>query len=387
MMVQWLRHVMKFFFKPAHKGERIETDFGSIQDAPKPFTAEQEDSTANPAKLVDTLASNVQEAIKQSQDARVKREQLNYLQCANRLDEAFYQWLLNSHDIALNAPLKHSSPSLILAHNILEQNLHADEQLPRKPASLPMLIRLLKDNDISLEEICKTLLSDPSLTDKLLKTANAPIFRRSVDPIVNIDQAVLSLGLNGIQRVVSTLVMQPMLKPTKQAEKAFSERVWDWAQLSALGCDLYCKTEGKEQGAWYLCGLLPALSLLQIYRQISSEPALITSLEQEPQTTFVSIYQECVNRHAWPLCREIRSKWGLPEHLDQVLQARQHQRQSQYCNPLSSAMHLASYQVLAAQQSAPLGDDEIELLCQSEAGLNQRILARMQALYEQHKAA
>ncbi|HCL37706.1 MAG TPA: histidine kinase, partial [Marinobacter hydrocarbonoclasticus] len=83
----------------------------------------------------------------------------------------------------------------------LERRLQMNEmeELPRKPGSLPMLMRALSNEATERKELTRIILSDPSLTDQLLQVANSPYFRPSEHVIESVDQAVFVLGVDGIR--------------------------------------------------------------------------------------------------------------------------------------------------------------------------------------------
>jgi len=217
------------------------------------------------------------------------------------LEQSFFCWLLCCSNDDLSRDSKEFRDKEVRVLKMLDQGYLALEQLPRRPASLPMLIKLLNDDESSHSEITKMLLTDPALTSQILKTANSPFFRISSDTIESVSQAVLVLGSRGVRNIVSATVMMPMMKRKNSLEGEFSEKAWQWALLSATASDQYSSRQGREPGALYLLGLLPSLAYLMIYRSLLACQKDVPSLGEIEPAIVRSILNKRCGKFAGPL--------------------------------------------------------------------------------------
>ena len=94
-----------------------------------------------------------------------------------QLEDHLFSWLLDVEPARLRAGTDSGEKELAELERRLQMN--EMEELPRKPGSLPMLMRALSNEATERKELTRIILSDPSLTDQLLQVANSPYFRSS----------------------------------------------------------------------------------------------------------------------------------------------------------------------------------------------------------------
>lgn len=183
-----------------------------------------------------------------------------------------------------------------------------DQNLPRRPNSLPLLIKLLNDSQCSREQISSAILADPALTNQILRTANSPYFRVSGGPIESIDKAIFIMGSEGIRQLISATLMKPMMKGHNKPEQQFSEKVWQWGLCNATATEEIYRISALQRSSYFLLGLLPALSQLIIYR-MASEISLSLEINEEESAILV---QQAIARNQWRICHLLANAWGLP---------------------------------------------------------------------------
>ena len=82
--------------------------------------------------------------------------------------------------------------------NDLFQRLKASNRLPSPPGVALKILELARSDDTSLDDLAKTISSDPALASRMLKFVNSPAagFGRQ---IATLDEAVNQIGLRGVQ--------------------------------------------------------------------------------------------------------------------------------------------------------------------------------------------
>lgn len=265
-----------------------------------------------------------------------------------------------------------------LTRRLLQGKLRL-ENLPRRPASLPMLIKVLKDDDLAFSEIAEILLSDPALTSRILNTANSPFFKTGSESVDTIEHAIRLLGTGGIRRVISATVMNPVFRNRNSKESsAFSEYVWSWALMSGSANDRYGQASGLTSGSLYLLGLLPALSLLLIQRSLEDLQAESFGDGEIDIWTRMAV----IGQMRWSLCKRIRKHWGLSEQYDDLIAAAEHAGNPGYNSPLHDALTLAMYAYLKRHECCPLNEQQVFTLISGDAVLNRKILAELASMQE-----
>jgi len=291
-------------------------------------------------------------------------------QSAKDLEYAFFCWLLDCK----NADLQNESIDFVEKERLLLKSLDQDtlslDQLPRRPASFPILIKLLNDTNTSLTEISSTLLSDPALATKTLQTANSPFFKMSSEPVDSVERAVFILGSQGIRNIISTTVMMPMLKGKGSKESLFSQKAWEWALLSATASDQYSNIQGHEPGALYLLGLLPSLAYLVIYRSLLAHQ----SKHQPFKDIEPALVKSIIQKRSWKVCHDICHQWGLPPSSNKYLLDAERPSPTSTFTPLRDGILMGSHKVLQSTNRSPINDHIAFSLTSATTAVNARVI-------------
>ena len=289
------------------------------------------------------------------------------------LEQAFFVSVMEANEPGPIEDLEEFRSKVRLVAKSLRHGKLKLENLPRRPASLPMLIKLLKDDDLPFSEIANTLLSDPALTARILKTANSPFFRISEESVESIEQAIRILGTGGIRKVISATVMSSAFRNRNSEQGAFAENVWSWALMVGTASDEYGQTLGHSAGTLHLLGLMPALSVLLIHQALED----YQKAHEETELDFW-LRLAVIKQMRWGLCKAIRAHWGLSEELDDLLDNARQAAVPEYSSPLHDGMVLAMYAYLNEQGSSPLNEQQAFTLISAEADQNRIILSAVE---------
>lgn len=129
--------------------------------------------------------------------------------------------------------------------------------LPRTPAVVPQLLRLLRLPDSSLADLAECVARDSFLVTEVMRLANSPLYRPLQAEHLSLKGAIAILGTRGLQAAASRVVLRPLL-PDGHAPllRAASEQV----ALDGLAQADLCVAElhGQSQAHFdaYLAGLL-----------------------------------------------------------------------------------------------------------------------------------
>lgn len=215
--------------------------------------------------------------------------------------------------------------------------------LPRRPSALPMLIKMLNDDNSDTRSLAGAILSDPNLTGKILQVANSPIFHIRPEPIESIDQAIFILGKDGIRNLVSTSLFSPMMKSQNKFQEAFTQKAWKWALVNAATAETLARYSNQNPSEYYLWGLFPPLAQLLIYQQThTAYKALNERYLPEP-----AIVEKLLSAFVWPFCTQLAQSWKLPKRSRDVFSEMKYPEQYKRQHyPLADAITLSQALIL-----------------------------------------
>jgi HD-like signal output (HDOD) protein len=157
-------------------------------------------------------------------------------------------------------------------------NAPGDEPLvPRLPAVLPKLMRLIRRDDLSFSELADLLRQDAALLGEVMRLANSPRYAGN-HTLISLDAALAMLGQNGLQQVIGSAAMAPVFDLSHGRFGASAGALlWEQAEacaqassdLSASAADAF---EAHLAGLVANTGLIVALRLLD-HQPMSAAPA------------------------------------------------------------------------------------------------------------------
>jgi HD-like signal output (HDOD) protein len=294
------------------------------------------------------------------------------------LDRAFCLELFGTDRLYVNSTDEQRASARQLARKLAQAEVRT-EQLPRKPSTLPSLMKLLKQDELSYAQIAESLLKDPSLTSQVLRTVNSPFFRLNNKTVESLDQAIFIMGVGGIKKVVSAAILLPVFKGA-QKTSAFSETVWQWALSAGKSVDELFQARGESEGSAYLLGLLPALAMLLICQEIDAveggRPEEHTLLPIQKLDIFKSV--------GWKYCIAIRKEWGMPEEFDDYLYGLKQSEHEVHSDALATALLVAQYALVQERNGVPISVSQLSLITSSSFEENTRIMAQLQGRIERN---
>ncbi len=114
----------------------------------------------------------------------------------------------------------------------VEEFLNTVENLPVFPEILTKINQLLKDENSSAEDVSKIIMQDQYLTAKILKIANSAFYGR-INNIVNINEAVVVIGLKNINSMLLSIYLEQFFGIGKQQGISVLENLWKHALITA----------------------------------------------------------------------------------------------------------------------------------------------------------
>lgn len=190
------------------------------------------------------------------------------------------------------------------------------ELLPRLPAVLPQLLRLMRRENLSSRELVDLLSRDPSLVGELMRMANSAMYRPERE-ITDLASAVMVIGHEGLNQVVMRVTLRPIFNQDRQGR--FSRQAgtlpWDLGERCAFAA-MRLSPPGDERFAAYLAGLGAQVGMMALLRVLDGLP-----VGQRP-----SLDREGLHRQLLPLCADwsarIVTHWGFPARVAEAISVR-----------------------------------------------------------------
>ena len=87
------------------------------------------------------------------------------------------------------------------------KRLRSADDFPAVSGRVQQLMRVLGDEDASVQKLTNLIIQDYSMTVRLLKTANAFQFNRSGVPLMSVSHAIVLMGVKAVRELASTIVV------------------------------------------------------------------------------------------------------------------------------------------------------------------------------------
>ena len=186
----------------------------------------------------------------------------------NDTTSPFLAWLLSQPKpetaSTVDAELQSSSTALdaqaqsMLARvdEVISSDLQRNALLPRAPQMLPQLMRSLRDDHYVAVEVAARISKDAVLAAEVIRVANGS-HRGSREPIVDLSQAVQSIGTDQLRRVVTKSVLRPIFSVRGTSLSALAApQIWVNAEFKAHLCSALAMADGLDPLDGYMAGML-----------------------------------------------------------------------------------------------------------------------------------
>ena len=196
----------------------------------------------------------------------------------------------------------------------LFKRLKASKSLPSPPGVALRVLELARSDDASLEDLQKTISSDPALSSKILKFVNSPAagLGRST---ASLEEAVNHIGLRGVQLMALSFSLVSSGKSTAGKSASFDyDRFWSRSLACAVAAKVLARTVGRiDPNEAFITGLLFHIGQLAITLALPDEYEELLKIVAEHPHTLLALEQEKlgtthVDASAWLL-----QQWRIPE--------------------------------------------------------------------------
>lgn len=187
------------------------------------------------------------------------------------------------------------------------------------PTVASRVLNMLEDDNIDIRDIAKLIESDPSLTIKLLRVANSPLYA-SRSEVNSIHQAIMKLGLNRLTNIVlGVSIFSKFLLTTRKEAKLLVEKFWWHAACTGMVAkSLSTKLNKYYKENEFIGGLLHDIGKLALI-QFDTQSYLEVVKKIENGMRDIDAENEVFNANHIEVGFEIAKLWKLPNELLQII--------------------------------------------------------------------
>ncbi|MGO9273179.1 MAG: HDOD domain-containing protein [Terriglobia bacterium] len=207
-----------------------------------------------------------------------------------------------------------------LASDVTRRSPAALEKLPPFPAIAMKVMQLLRSDEVRLKDLSDLIRADPSLSARVLRLANSPLFGFNAE-IKGILQAAALLGAQRIKALAFAAGMQTYLeRPLKISSL---RDCWRHSLASAVIAERLGHVSLVEEGFAYTAGLLHDLGRLALMAAQPFRYATLVEAAREAPIDVLAKEREWFGIDHCEAGRWLLENWKLP-HVFAVVAALHH---------------------------------------------------------------
>lgn len=209
--------------------------------------------------------------------------------------------------------------------------------LPSVPDVAWKVRRLVDRDDTSADQVANAVSADPSMTAKLVRACNSPLYRGFSD-VRNVREAVVRLGMRTTRQLVTVFAMREIFKSKRPSLQKEMDRLWRHSREVAALCWVLADSatsvdpeEAMLAGLLHDIGVIPVLVQAEHHVNLFADQAnldhAIRELRSDVGTavleswSFPNVFLEAT-RHAENWAHESRE--ASPQLVDIVIVAQMH---------------------------------------------------------------
>ena len=189
-------------------------------------------------------------------------------------DIAAFSWFMDTH-VEESAPLGREEAELLAWLDRKLPGVEGDSDLvPRARSVVPQLLRSLRDETGSLQDLSARVARDPSLVVEVMRMANGASFRGG-QAVTELTQAISRLGHDGVRRAIARVLLRPIYesRPGTIYGRA-ADRLWLFSERKAEKCLRLAPSIKVDRFEAFLAGLLHNVGWTAVLRLIDRRDAL-----------------------------------------------------------------------------------------------------------------
>jgi HD-like signal output (HDOD) protein len=202
----------------------------------------------------------------------------------------------------------------------IREALGKDDSMPSLGRSVATVAKIAADDTDTVDDLARAILSDVSLTQRLLRCANSPLYRTTNSaPVTTVSRALVLLGFDQIRSLALSMMLVDKLVPSERAQPLRRDFAQALSAAAVARCALQrrwpsCTEEGAIAAMFRSIGRLVAA--VHAPEAVAAVRAKVAEGMPEIQAA-----KQLIGCTYDDLTHEIVSSWGLPPRIEQSLVA------------------------------------------------------------------
>ncbi len=203
--------------------------------------------------------------------------------------------------------------------SVIETLIETQEFATLPPVATKVL-QLLEDDNIDIRDISKVIETDASLTLKLLRVANSPLYATR-NEVNTIHQAIITLGLNRLTNIVlGVSIFSKFLMSSQKQIADLMKRFWWHASCTGMVAkSLSTKIDKFYKENEFIGGLLHDIGKLAMLQFDPIKYQKVVELVQNEHITDIEAENQVFTVSHDQVGAEIAKLWKLPSELTTII--------------------------------------------------------------------
>jgi len=206
---------------------------------------------------------------------------------------------------------------LMQSNRTLDRIIASIGDLPASPAIISSLMSLTSDLNADIENICQVIMTDQSLSAKVLKLSNSSFYGRTKE-IQTLKQAVLLLGFKTLRSLVVASSTHSLYHTLSDTE--FRDKLWEHTLAVALASRITAETINYpyvEEA--FLAGLMHDIGKLVLSQKVFNDYKTVVNQVEAAQAKFITIEEKVFGFNHTDVGLLLLHKWAFPNILSNAV--------------------------------------------------------------------
>ena len=224
------------------------------------------------------------------------------------ITDHFFKMLVNFNPNLPTIPVEHEMAILDGLRLATQSVVSNAEMVPRVPSVIPQLLKSLRDENISIQELAVLIIRDMSIVAELVKQANSAQYNQSA-PVTSIENAIAVLGKNNVRILATKIAFKPLFNiKSGRYSRVATPVLWDQSEKCALAALLLFPRSNDLAFPLFLAALVQNVGYMVMFRLYDQHfPNIPCPVSPQFLFGFTKIARE--------LSLSIAKEWELPDEV------------------------------------------------------------------------
>ncbi len=198
----------------------------------------------------------------------------------------------------------------------LEKIIAETGDIPSLPMVATKVLTMVKDENLSLDDLEKTIEKDQAFSARVLKMANSSFYgrNRSVD---SISGAILLIGF----KTMFSLVMATAMKDVHRRFGLFEQKLWEHSLGVSMAASMLAReTRVVSHDEALMAGLIHDIGKTVLNNNIADRYAMVVENVYQGAGQFFEIEDALLGFNHCNVGGFIARKWKLPKNIEKVIE-------------------------------------------------------------------